>query len=132
MRIRSFFEIESMVDPYREEYKFNLDKELVNMIPGSTKMRDYLNLVRTKAIEEIKKAKEKNLDRYEIEKEKYNRDDMTSEKVEEMRRDIFKEDFCFLLKTDNIFGEQYSIPYKFVTIRTDFYVDTFDLHELIE
>ena len=128
-----FFEIDSIVDPYKGEYKFDLNQP-IKVTSGSTKIRDYLNLVRSKSIEEIKQVREENLERYEINKKKcnYNRNiEMTSEKVEEIRRELFKEGFCFLLNLKNIFGENVSIPYEFVTIITDFYLDVFEFHGLI-
>lgn len=128
-----FFEIDSIVDPYRGVYKFDLNQP-IKVTSGSTKIRDYLNLVRSKSIEEIKKVREENLERYETNKQKYNYNrniEMTSEKVEEIRRELFKKGFCFLLKFKNIFGENVSTPYEFVTIITDFYLDVFEFHELI-
>ena len=125
---RTFFEIDSIIDPYREEYRF--DKVPINFIPGSTKLHDYVNQIRSKSIEEIKIVREENLQYYEINKDKFksNRKDLSAAKVEEMKRELFKDKFCFLLRIDNIFDVK--IPIKYITIITDFYLDHLDLFKL--
>jgi hypothetical protein len=62
-----------------------------------------MNLIRSIAIEEINKAKDENLERYEINKEKfkYDRNNLTVETFQEMKRELFKEKFCFLLKIND-------------------------------
>ena len=62
-----------------------------------------MNEYRSKEIEEIKKAKYENLERYESNKEKYkyDRNELTDEKLESIKSELFGEKFCFLLKIDN-------------------------------
>ena len=103
---------------------------MINVKPGSTKIIDYLNLVRSKAIEEINKAKDENLERYVNNKDKYDLNDSTVEKVQEMKRELFKEKFCFLIKLNNNSNDTNLI--KFYTIVTDFYLDHFDRQEFFK
>ena len=128
-KYHKFFKIDSIIDPYKEEYKF--DKEEIDFIPESKKLHDYVNQIRSKSIEEINKVREENLQQFEINKEKYkyNRNDLSAAKVEEMRRELFKEKFCFVLRVDDIFKN--TIPIKYITIITDFYLDFSSRYKLI-
>lgn len=116
-------------NPYKIEYKNDL---MINVTQGSTKIHEYLNLVRSKAIEEINKAKDENLQRYEIKKDKYkiDRADLTEKKVEEMRKELFEEKFCFLVRIDNIFYEKNNNLFKLYTIVTDFYLDQYERNDI--
>lgn len=127
-----FFEIKSILDANRKEYKYVLENQLTNVTPGLTKARDYLNLVRSNAIEVVNRLREEILKRYSIERDKYQyiRENMTTERVCELRRELFKDSFCFLLKINNMFLGRDLIPNKFVIIKTNFYMDDFDVHEL--
>ena len=113
-------------NPYRIEYENDLK---INVTQGSTKIHEYLNLVRSKAIEEINKAKEENLQRYEINKER-NKIDRTEEKVEEMKKELFEKKFCFLLRIDYIFNERNNNLFKLYTIVTDFYLDQYERNDI--
>ena len=115
-------------NPYRIEYENDLK---INVTQGSTKIHEYLNLVRSKAIEEINKAKEENLQRYEINKLR-NKIDGTEEKLEEMRRELFEKKFCFLLRIDYdyIFNEENNNLFKLHTIVTDFYLDQYERNDI--
>jgi hypothetical protein len=120
---KEFFEIESMFDPYKEHYRF--EKKQTNVTPESTKVRDYLNLVRSKSIEEINKVKEENLSRYDLNKDKYKykRDELTTGIIEDMKRELFKDRYCFQIRIDRLFLKSVSIPFQLLTIVTDFYID---------
>ena len=123
-------------NPYKIDYNgiLNTENQMNDVIPGSTKVHDYLNRVRSKAIEEIGKVRDENLSRYELNKEKFkysSRDELTEEKIEEMRRELFKESFCFLLRIDrlknNVNFSQYSdCLFKLHTVVTDCYFDSND------
>ena len=121
----SSVEIEGLKDPYKIEYK---NESEINVTPGWTKIIDYLNLVRSKAIEEINKAKEENLERYELNKSKYkyDRNNMSDENLEEMKRELFKEKFCFLIRFEKFESE--STKFELVTVVTDFYLDHNERH----
>ena len=119
------FKLDTSINPYKIEYQNELK---INITPGSTKVHDYLNQVRSKAIEEIKKAKDENLERYEINKEKYkyDRNNLTVETFQEMKNELFKEKFCFLLKVNNNSNKS-----KLYTIVTDFYLDYYERQEIL-
>ena len=121
---KEFFEIESMFDPYKEFYRF--EKKQANVTPESTKVRDYLNLVRSKSIEEINKVKEENLSRYDLNKDKYKykRDELTTGIIEDMKRELFKDRYCFQIRIDSLFAKRIFIPFQLLTIVTDFYIDS--------
>ena len=85
----------------------------------TTKVNEY----RSKAIEEINKAKHENLERYEANKEKYkyDRNELTDEKLESIRSELFEEKLCFLLKIDNIMDNEFNL----ITVVSDFYWNQF-------
>ena len=116
---RNFFEIDSLLNPYTADYKNDMSIELT---PGRTKIHDYLNKVRSKSIEEIKKVREENLQRYDLNKKKlkYDRNDL---KLEDLRRELFKEKFCFVLKIYNRYNKPIEILFEMFTIVTDFYLE---------
>lgn len=93
-------------------------------IGKSVKIVDYLEVVRDKSIEEIKKAEQANLESYELNKEryKYDRKSLTHEDVEEMRRGLFGDKFCFVLEIEG--STEYNKPIiNQCTVVTDFYFD---------
>jgi Leucine-rich repeat (LRR) protein len=92
--------------------------------PGSTNFHEYFGLVRSKAIEEINKAKCENLERYEANKEKYkfDRNELTDEKLESIKSELFEEKFCFLLRINDKNSE-----FNLITVVCDFYLNQFDL-----
>ena len=100
---------------------------LDGVTPGTTRFRDYLELVRSKSIEELKKAQQETLDSYEMNKSlyKYDRETLTDEKVEEMRKNLFKDKFCFLLHFG--YDNRTKCALKYATIITNFYLDENDL-----
>ena len=95
-----------------------------DVTPGTTRVRDFINLVRSKSIDELKKAEQYNLDNYELKKDlyKYDRNSLTNEKVEEMRENLFKDKFAFVIRS-----EESKSLLKVHTIITDFYLDGKDL-----
>ena len=92
---------------------------------GSTKVNEYLGLNRSKAIEEINKAKCENLERYESNKEKYKCDlnELTDERLESIRSELFEEKFYFLLRVNNKNDE-----FNLIIVVCDFYLNQFDLN----
>jgi hypothetical protein len=123
-------DIDEFEDPYSEKYKYDMNKivRIDGVPPGTTRFRDYIELVRTKSIEELKKAQQETLDSYEINKSlyKYDRETLTDEKVEEMRKNLFKDKFCFTLQI-NIDSNK---KFKQITVFTDFYLNQEDLTHL--
>ena len=124
--------IEGFKDPYRSKYKYDKNKLIqLDIIPGTTRVLDYLELFRSKTVEELKKAEQYNLDNYELNKElyKYDRKTLTDEKVEEMRQNLFKDKFAFVINIDKSQFKfyQWDKPLlTFHTILTDFYLDKKD------
>lgn len=119
------YNIEGYIDPYQtSEYKYDMSK-MIQLIPKTNRMRDYLDLVRWKFIDELKKAEKENLSSYESNKllYNYNRKDLTDEKVDKMCRNLFKDKFCFLLQVK---GANNCLSDNFLII-TDFYLDKSDL-----
>ncbi len=117
------YAIEGFKDPYNHcKYDMSEFSAALCSIDEKTRTRDYLELVRSKTIVELKKAKQETLDSYEMNKHlyKYNREDLTDEIVEEMRRNLFKDKFCFVQFIDG------NLLHKYLII-TDFYLDQKDL-----
>jgi hypothetical protein len=123
---------ETIDNPYKIDYNgvLNIDNQVKDVVPGSTKVHDYLNRVRSKAIEEIGKVRDENLSRYELNKERFkkygNRDELTEEKIEEMQRELFEESFCFLLSIDRVKNSRSNCLFELHTIVTDCYFDSND------
>ena len=94
---------------------------IVKFRGGSTRIRDYLNRVRSKAIKEANLARKDNLASYELNKDKHGFNRETS--IEEMKRVLFKDKFCFVLQI-NYFNTGSAISLSSIyTILTDFYLD---------
>lgn len=123
MEIESNITINRYNDPYSCLYTTYDDSELA--FHAKPINRDVIPIenVRLKAIDEINKAMKENLERYDLEKEKYiyNRATLTEKAIEEMERGLFREKFAFVLKIDRI-----QRGLKQYTIITDFYVDRRD------
>ena len=120
---------DEFIDQYQSEYNYDQNKLFsLDIKPGTTRIKDYLELVRSKAIDELKKAEQHNLDNYKLNKElyKYDLKTLTDEKVEEMRQNLFKDKFAFVVKID----ESDKSLLKFHTILTDFYLDEKDIEIL--
>lgn len=123
--------IESYLDPYKEEYKL----EKLSSPPETTKTRDYLNSIRSEAIQELRGAQEANIDEFEKNKSEYTLDpnQMNATQIDELRGKLFGNKFCFLLKIDKLIGfnrlENKSL-FKLYVIVLDFYLNQFDLELL--
>lgn len=119
-----FYVRDEYKDPYESKYEYNTSK--LDVTPGTTRIRDYLELIRSKSIEELKKAEKKALDNYEMNKllYKYDRDNLTVDRVEEMKRNIFKDKFCFMLQ----FNKPDICLLKNYLIIVDFYINNEDLN----
>lgn len=81
---------------------------------STTKIRDYLDVLRENAISEILKAKQHNLDSYKTKGLEI--DSKNEEKIEELKSQLFADMFCFLLKID-----QYDFDDLYLII-CDFYL----------
>ena len=112
--------IEVYNDSYSDAYTYN-DVDTQSTDPKTTKMVDYINGVRAKAIDETKKAEAETLKYYEANKinirmmRKQTQDDILEE---DLNRKMYANSFCFNLVVD----ERHSL-YKLVTVVADFYVN---------
>ena len=117
-------------DPYTPEYEYEHDMSRVCssdvLTPKHIRVRGYLELLLSKSIEELKKAENETLERYEINKHLYkcDRESLTDEKVAEMRRNLFSEKFCFMIQINR------TNNFKKFLIISDFYLDETDLRLL--
>jgi hypothetical protein len=113
---------------YESLYNDEKDQPIVKFKRGSTRIRDYLNRVRSNAIKEANLARKENLASYELNKDKHRFNRETS--IEEMRRVLFKDKFCFLLQI-NYFNTRSAINLSNIyTILTDFYLDQNEIKPL--
>ena len=101
----------------------NIKKETVDEWSESTKVIDYLNRIRMRTIEGLRKAQEETLEYY-----KQNSTQFKSKSMEEIRRGIFKEKFHFQL----LYKKEYTKPWVFnlYTFDTDFYISSTDINLL--
>lgn len=82
------------------------------VVTESTKIRDYLDMLRENAISEILKAKQHNLDSFKTKRLEIESKD--EEKIEELKSRLFADMFCFLLKIDQYdFDDLYFIVCDF-------------------
>lgn len=127
---------ETFEGPYSDRYDFSGEEDVeVKVVLGETKVADYVNLVRSKAIEEIRKAREENLEQLvmnppnqnPIEIEEQEAMDITSdsddsdcivetdlEKVtmEKLRYELFQDKFCFFVMLEQL---PYDPDFKYVS-----------------
>ena len=61
-------------------------------------------------------------------KYKYDRNNLTDENLEDMKRELFKEKFCFLIKVDKDINKRNL--FKLHTIVTDFYLNNYERQEI--
>ena len=107
---------------YRSEYEYDFDQLVAFEVkPEVTLLGDYFDLVRSKAINELEKAKKEIMDSYQMNRHLYG----PEIKEERMRRQLFKDKFCFCFNVEskNPLLTNY-------TIITDFYLNKSDLNLL--
>ena len=105
---------------YKSSYD-EKDEPMVQFKAGSTRICDYLNRVRSKAIEEANLARKENMASYELNKDNQRLNQVRS--IEEMRRVLFKDKFCFVLQIGYFNTESAINLSNIYTISTDFYLD---------
>lgn len=100
-------QIVNLFEKYNDEYVYedNVEEDISKI----TSKRDYFNLIRSKAIAEIRKIQKYNLDSLKI--------DSSSNWA---REDLFGNKYCFLIKMESF---QYDLNFKMLTIVVDFYLD---------
>ena len=100
--------------------------ETVDEWPESTKVVDYLNRIRMRTIEELRKAQDETLEYYKLNSSQFKLNSM-----DEIRSELFKDKFHFqvLYKPEQT---KYSDPWFFnlYTFVTDFYISSTDINLL--
>jgi hypothetical protein len=111
-------EEDSFAEPFNDKYEYSDSRVLP--ISG-TKVSDYVNNVRLKAIEEINKFLAQSLEYYEANKSRIN------EAVELNEADLFANRFVFTLNFENMEDIDDSMPFKMALIISDFFINQSDL-----
>ena len=107
-------------------YKLTRSKNEINENwPESTKVVDYLNQVRMRTIEELRKAQEESLEYYKCNRSNFKPNDQLND---DFQSQLFKEKFYFQLLFKPLKGEE-SI-YNFYTFCLDFYMPQSDINVL--
>ena len=105
----------------------NIRYETVDEWPESTKVVDYLNRIRMRTIEELRKTQEETLDYYKLNSSSQ----FKLNSMEEIRSELFKDKFHFqvLYKPEN---PKFSNSWVFnlFTFFTDFYLSSIDINLL--
>lgn len=111
-------EEDSFADPFNDKYEYTDSRVLP--ISG-TKVKDYVNNVRLRAIEEVDKFLVQSLEYYEANKSRIN------EAVELNEADLFANRFVFTLNFENMEDIDDSMPFKMALIISDFFLNHSDL-----
>ena len=124
-------------DPYDFDCKLNRHSQFELKERSSIKTKDYLNQIRSFMIDEIRKAETQQLELYEANKAGFKFDKNSS--IGQMKKEIFKDRFCFLIDTKT---DQHHDLFNFATrqkknrvfnlclIITDFYLSTSQLNRI--
>ena len=105
-------------------YESTRDKTKENW-PESTKVVDYLNQVRMRTIDELRKAQEESLEYYKCNRSNFKPNDQLND---DLLSQLFKEKFYFQLLYKPLKGEE-SI-WNFYTFCLDFYMSQSDINVL--
>ena len=130
--------VETIYNPYKpQKYSINRTDISETEITDKAKAVEYMNKVRQKAIEEIRKVQDENLEYYKANKDKLkvDRKNLTEEKLEELKSQLFANRFCFLVKKEPYYlffdsGDNKDIKnplFYLHTVITDFYVRESDI-----
>ena len=121
--------LEYVDDKYPAEYKYEVKKNLEVIPTGSTRVNQYLNMVRENAIAVIRKSEQENFKKYNENRDKFKM----------LKEELFSDNFGFLIRIDylqnynkNVFSNRqtlFSKPlFRLYTIQTDFYLRESDIH----
>ena len=95
--------VETIENPYKsQKYSINRNDISETEITNKSQAVEYMNKVRQKAIEEIRKVQDENFEYYKANKDKFkvDRKNLTEEKLEELKSQLFANRFCFLVKKE--------------------------------
>lgn len=124
---------------YTAEYEYEVKKNL-EVIPGSTKVHEYLNMVRENAIAVIRKSEQDSFKKYNENRDKFKmiKGNINEEQIEMLKKELFSDNFCFLIRIDylpnykNAFSNRQTLfsksLFRLYTIQTDFYLRESDIH----
>ena len=113
-------------NPYEcQKYSINRTDISKTEITDISQVDEYINKVRQKAIDEIRKVQDETLEYYNANKEKFkvDRKNLTEEKLKELKSQLFATKFCFLVER--------SACYKWENSTTNMYIPLFNLHTVI-
>ena len=113
--------IETLKNPYeKQNYRIKTTKIPKIEINDISEAKEYMNRARQKAIDEIRKVEEENLKFYKANKEEFkvDRKNLTEEKLEELKSQLFANRFCFLVKKQPV----YTTIFELHIVITDFYL----------
>ena len=90
--------VETIINPYKSK-KISINRTDISdtEITEISQAEEYMNKVRQKAIGEIRKVQEENLKFYKANKEKLkvDKENLTEEKLEELKSQLFSNRYCF-------------------------------------
>lgn len=132
----AIYGIKEFSDPYGFDYRPNKQAQFeLREERSSIKTRDYLNQVRSFMIDEIRKVETQQLESYEANKAGFNFDKNSS--IGEMKKEIFKDRFCFLIDTKTNQNHDFSNSrekknrvFNLCFIITDFYLNRSQLNRI--
>ena len=93
-------------------------QELDNSWSESTKVVDYLNQVRMKTIDELRKAQEDTLEYYKLNSDRFKSELTNGDKIDELRSKLFADKFYFQIT----FKQSGLWSFNTFTFVTDFYL----------
>lgn len=98
------YEVETVNNPY-EYAMYSNDRNVILEIIENRHVEEYMNKMRQKVIDEIRKVQVENLEYYEENKEKFkvDRENLTEEKLEELKSQLFANRYCFLVNKEQIY-----------------------------
>ena len=128
-RFLNFFEssqtMKLYVENYYEKNYYVKNYQRVNTVdfwPESTKVVDYLNQVRMRTIEELKKAQEETLEYYKLNSDRFT---TFKEMSEELKSQLFAEKFYFQIRSST--KNCKPCIFNVFTFVTDFYMSQSDI-----
>ena len=132
--IETTYGVESVNNPY-ESQKYTIDRAKIpeTEVKDKSEAEEYINNMRQKAIDEIRKVEEKSFKLYKANKDKFkiDREEQTEEKLEELKSQLLSTLFCFLVKKEPIKKSKNGIEsyriFNLQTIITDFYLRECDI-----
>lgn len=119
------YDVEVYNNPYSYRYVYpTLDTSLT--VPLTT-VWQYVNTVRSKFIDEIKRIQSVNLQSFEAKRATIKSRQLS---IEQLKCHLFAEKFCFLLHVDEFNQQPNNCLFKLSLIVTDFYLNSSDLDTL--